>query len=65
VKDPLEEDHLDTWNGVKGLISGGAEKKFGPGTDQFLREANELQIYMKRELFRRYGFGSRKKKPHS
>jgi hypothetical protein len=55
IKDPLENDIQESWDGVKGLIYWGAEEKFGPGTDQFLRDANERQTYMKRELFRRYG----------
>ena len=32
VKDPLELDGLDSWDGIEGLIAGGAEEKFGPGT---------------------------------
>jgi hypothetical protein len=55
IKDPLENDKLDSWNGIEGLISSGAEEKFGEGTEVFLWEANEKQNFMKTEIFRRYG----------
>jgi len=57
IKDPLENDKLDSWNGIEGLISSGAEDKFGVGTEDFLWEANEKQKFMKTEIFRRYGMG--------
>lgn len=57
LKDPLENDKLDSWNGFEGLISSGAEEKFGEGTELFLREANERQQAMRTEIFRRYGMG--------
>jgi hypothetical protein len=57
IKDPLENDKLDSWNGVEGLISAGAEEKFGTGTAEFLREAQKRQSFMKTEIFRRYGLG--------
>jgi hypothetical protein len=46
---------MDSWGGVEGLINGGAEAKFGPGTKEFLLEAFEKQEYMKTEILRRYG----------
>ena len=55
VKDPLELDGLDSWDGIEGLIAGGAEEKFGPGTAVWLRQAYEQQEYMKSEIRRRYG----------
>jgi hypothetical protein len=55
VKDPAEEDPLESWSGVEGLISMGAEDIFGPGTKQFLRDASSRQSHMKVEVFRRYG----------
>jgi serine/threonine protein kinase HipA of HipAB toxin-antitoxin module len=55
VVDPLELDGLDSWNGVEGLISMGAEEKFGAGTAEFLKEAFLKQEYMKTEILRRYG----------
>ena len=57
IKDPLENDKLDSWNGVEGLISSGAEEMFGEGTAMFLRDAYERQNVMKTEIFRRYGMG--------
>jgi hypothetical protein len=51
----MEVDGMDSWGGVEGLISAGAEDKFGAGTTAFLRDAFERQIYMKTELLRRYG----------
>lgn len=54
VKDPLELDVMESWNGVEGLISDGAEEKFGAGTAEFLREAYKRQNYMREEIFRRY-----------
>lgn len=59
IKDPGEEDYLESWDGVEGLIAMGAEGKFGPGTAEFLREADRRQIYMKTELLRRYGLVTR------
>jgi hypothetical protein len=55
IKDPGEEDYLESWDGVEGLIALGAEDKFGLETSEFLREANARQVYMKKELLRRYG----------
>ena len=55
INDPYEEDYLESWEGVEGLIAMGAEGKFGPGTAGFLREADRRQTYMKTELLRRYG----------
>jgi hypothetical protein len=55
VADPLELDGLDSWNGVEGLIFGGADEKFGVGTAEFLREAFLKQEFMKTEILRRYG----------
>lgn len=57
IRDSLENDKLDSWNGIEGLISSGAEEKFGEGTEVFLREANERQKFMKMEIYRRYGMG--------
>ena len=53
--DPLELDGLDSWNGVEGLISMGAEEKFGAGTADFLKDAYLKQEFMKTEILRRYG----------
>ena len=55
VADPLETDWLESWDGVQGLISQDAEKKFGAGTNEFLNNAFERQTYMKTEILRRYG----------
>jgi hypothetical protein len=55
VRDPLETEMLESWNGVQELIAEGAEEKFGKGTAEFLREADRRQKYMRAELFRRYG----------
>ena len=55
IVDPLELDGLDSWNGVEGLISMGAEEKFGAGTADFLRDAYLKQEFMKTEILRRYG----------
>jgi hypothetical protein len=46
---------MESWGGVESLIDKGAEDKFGPGTDAFLREAFVRHDYMKHEVFRRYG----------
>jgi hypothetical protein len=46
---------MSSWGGVEGLISKGAEEKFGEGTEDFLREAYKRQERMKTELLRRYG----------
>ena len=51
----MEEDRWSSWSGIEGLISRGAEETFGPGTDEFLKTADERQKYMKSELMRRYG----------
>lgn len=53
--DPMELDVMESWGGVEALIADGAEDKFGAGTTDFLREANNRQEYMKKEIFRRYG----------
>jgi hypothetical protein len=55
ITDPLEENGMDSWHGVNGLISDGAEARFGAGTVEFLKEADERQRYMKTEILRRYG----------
>lgn len=60
LADPAEDNALESWSGVKGLIANGAEKRFGPGTEQFLLEADRRQSYMKVELFRRYGLNEDK-----
>jgi hypothetical protein len=44
-----------SWDGVEDLISNGADDKFGVGTTEFLKNAFERQIYMKKEILRRYG----------
>ena len=54
-KDPKEANSMFSWDGVEGLIKDGAEEKFGPGTEQFLREASLREAYMKTEILRRYG----------
>ena len=46
---------LESWYGVEGLITDGADEKFGPGTATFLREAFKQQEVMKAELPKRYG----------
>jgi hypothetical protein len=46
---------MTSWDGIEGLISSGAESKFGVGTEEFLRQADEKQLYLKEEIFRRYG----------
>lgn len=46
---------MESWGGVEDLISQGAEDTFGVGTADFLKNASERQIYMKTEIFRRYG----------
>jgi len=51
----MEEDPWQSWQGIEDLISRGAEEKFGPGTEEFLRKAFEKQQYMKSEILRRYG----------
>ena len=53
--DPDENNRLSSWDGIEGLISQGAEEIFGQGTENFLRDANEKQEYMRVELLRRYG----------
>jgi len=58
VKDPLEVDVMESWQGVDGLIKDGAEEKFGDCTVLFLREAYERQEYLKVEIPRRYGLAS-------
>lgn len=58
VNDPTEEDALDTWDGIEGLIDEGVENIFGPGTEEFLREAEKRQTYMKSEIMRRYDLGN-------
>ena len=55
IKDPREQDAWESWYGVDDLIRQGAEETFGPGTAQFLKEAEEKQKYMKSEILRRYG----------
>jgi hypothetical protein len=55
LADPLELDGMFSWDGIEGLISMGAEEKFGSGTDQFLRKAFEKYEYMRIEILRRYG----------
>jgi hypothetical protein len=55
IKDPLEHDPMEMWGGVEALISAGAEKIFGVGTAEFLREAHQRQKYMRAEITRRYG----------
>lgn len=55
ISDPLELDGMSSWDGIEGLISKGAEEKFGEGTEDFLREAYKRQERMKTELPRRYG----------
>lgn len=47
-----------SWNGIEGLISEGAEKRFGEGTEKFLKDAFQKQEYMKQDLLRRYGLSS-------
>jgi hypothetical protein len=54
VRDPLELNTMESWNGVEGLIIDGAEGNFGAGTAEFLRAAYERHEYMKKEIFRRY-----------
>jgi hypothetical protein len=51
----MEYHPMETWGGVEALIAGGAEQRFGPGTTEFLREADTRQEYMKSEIIRRYG----------
>jgi hypothetical protein len=58
VKDPLEYNPMETWGGIDALIEKGAENMFGEGTEEFLREANKRQEYMKTEIYRRYGLES-------
>ena len=54
IRDPLELETMESWNGIEGLIRDGAEQRFGAGTADFLREAYKRQEYMKKEIFRRY-----------
>jgi len=56
--DPNEENPMVSWNGIEGLISEGAEKRFGEGTEKFLKDAFQKQEYMKQDLLRRYGLSS-------
>jgi len=46
---------METWGGIEALIEQGAEERFGEGTVEFLREANRRQLYMRKEIIRRYG----------
>ena len=55
VIDPLENHPWESWDGIEDLISRGADRYFGDGTAEFLREAYERQEYMKTEIARRYG----------
>jgi hypothetical protein len=55
IKDPQEQDGWESWYGVDDLIRHGVEKSFGPGTAQFLKEAEEKQKYVKNEILKRYG----------
>ena len=55
VADPLEVNGMESWHGVKDLISKGADDKFGVGTADFLKNATERHLYMKTEILRRYG----------
>jgi hypothetical protein len=55
VKDPLEVEAMESWQGMEGLIEDGAEERFGDGTALFLREAYERQEHLKTEIPRRYG----------
>jgi hypothetical protein len=59
VVDPLEYGPMETWGGVEALIEQGAEQRFGEGTAGFLREANIRQLYMRKEIIRRYGMEGR------
>jgi len=53
VADPLEVNGIESWHGVKGLLS--QDEKFGVGTADFLRNTSERHLYMKTEILRRYG----------
>jgi hypothetical protein len=55
VRDPLELDAMESWDGIEGLMKGGAEVRFGPGASAFLQEAKKRHEYMKVEIMRRYG----------
>ena len=54
VRDPLERDPWESWDGIEDLILQGAEEQFGEGTEDFLRAAYERQEFMKDEIARRY-----------
>lgn len=59
ISDTNEEDPKSiSCSGIEGLISMGAEEKFGHGTAQFLRDAFTKQDYLMTEIPRRYGSGS-------
>jgi len=45
---------MESWYGVDDLIQQGAEENFGPATEKFLKEAEEKQKYLKKEILRRY-----------
>jgi hypothetical protein len=51
INDPPQLDGMPPWDGVEGLIWKGAEKKFGEGTDDFLREAYRRKDHMKRSSY--------------
>ena len=53
VKDPEEHNVMESWDGVEGLITDGAEDRFGKATSAFLREAYEWQKVMKLKMPRR------------
>jgi hypothetical protein len=55
VLDPNEKSVWQSWDGIEGLISMGAEEHFGLGTAEFLRKASEREAYMRTEIMRRYG----------
>jgi hypothetical protein len=55
VKDPEEDNAMESWDGVEGLIKDGVEDRFGEGASAFLLEAYERQKVMKSEIPRRYG----------
>jgi hypothetical protein len=55
VADPLEVNGIESWHGVKGLLSQDVDEKFGVGTADFLSNASERHLYMKTEILRRYG----------
>ena len=55
VKDPVEENPMESWDGVEGLIRNGVENRFGKGTREFLREADRRQNHWKKDIPSRYG----------